>query len=394
MHGRTRERAPSGASTSVPPRRGRRGAVPTRGAAAVPRHRTAVPASGPARRRDRRWTCACLALGRRYRSAASALGPRTAPGRLSTSARPRLLTGSRVPTPEMQPRPRRIRGVPLHARVRLAGRCRRRRRARAGGHRGRAVGRAAQLDDARDRIAAVTRELDDAEAHRRASRAPSSRTPTRGSPRSRRSSTTSPRRSSVSAAPWPRPSSAWRRSRTRRRWSAHALEARAASMFKQGAVRDFDVLLSSEGAEEALARSTYLRALTLGDASTSEALAAAEVAVDGRTRAAAGRGGAARRDARRAAGAAGRGRGAAQPARARRGRRPGAGRAARGRAGRPRGGVRSSSRSSSERQQAGGPPGALARRAAAAASRRSGGGSGPRLRAVVVRASPGRCAPR
>jgi septal ring factor EnvC (AmiA/AmiB activator) len=51
------------------------------------------------------------------------------------------------------------------------------------------------------------------------------------------------------------------------------LEARAASMFKQGAVRDFDVLLSSEGAEEALARSTYLRALTLGDASTSEALA-------------------------------------------------------------------------------------------------------------------------
>jgi murein DD-endopeptidase MepM/ murein hydrolase activator NlpD len=58
------------------------------------------------------------------------------------------------------------------------------------------------------------------------------------------------------------------------------LEARAASMFKQGAVRDFDVLLASEGAEEALARSTYLRALTLGDASTSEALAAAEVAVD------------------------------------------------------------------------------------------------------------------
>jgi septal ring factor EnvC (AmiA/AmiB activator) len=58
------------------------------------------------------------------------------------------------------------------------------------------------------------------------------------------------------------------------------LEARAASMFKQGAVRDFDVLLSSEGAEEALARSTYLRALTLGDASTSEALGAAEIAVD------------------------------------------------------------------------------------------------------------------
>ncbi len=51
-------------------------------------------------------------------------------------------------------------------------------------------------------------------------------------------------------------------------------------MFKQGAVRDFDVLLSSEGAEEALARSTYLRALTVGDASTSESLAAAEVAVD------------------------------------------------------------------------------------------------------------------
>jgi septal ring factor EnvC (AmiA/AmiB activator) len=58
------------------------------------------------------------------------------------------------------------------------------------------------------------------------------------------------------------------------------LEARAASMFKQGAVRDFDVLLSSEGAEEALARSTYLRALTLGDVSASEALGAVEVAVD------------------------------------------------------------------------------------------------------------------
>jgi septal ring factor EnvC (AmiA/AmiB activator) len=58
------------------------------------------------------------------------------------------------------------------------------------------------------------------------------------------------------------------------------LEERAASMFKQGAVRDFDVLLSSEGAEEALARTTYLRALTLGDASTSEMLAASEVAVD------------------------------------------------------------------------------------------------------------------
>ena len=58
------------------------------------------------------------------------------------------------------------------------------------------------------------------------------------------------------------------------------LEERAASMFKQGAVRNFDVLLSSQGAEEALARTTYLRALTLGDAATSEALYAAEVAVD------------------------------------------------------------------------------------------------------------------
>ncbi|WP_052667279.1 murein hydrolase activator EnvC family protein [Nitriliruptor alkaliphilus] len=58
------------------------------------------------------------------------------------------------------------------------------------------------------------------------------------------------------------------------------LEAQAASMFKHGAVRDFDVLLSSEGAEEALARTTYLRALTLGDASSAEALAAAEVAVE------------------------------------------------------------------------------------------------------------------
>jgi septal ring factor EnvC (AmiA/AmiB activator) len=58
------------------------------------------------------------------------------------------------------------------------------------------------------------------------------------------------------------------------------LEERVASMFKQGAVREFDVLLTSEGAEEALARSTYMRALTLGDASSSEALAAAEIAVN------------------------------------------------------------------------------------------------------------------
>jgi murein DD-endopeptidase MepM/ murein hydrolase activator NlpD len=58
------------------------------------------------------------------------------------------------------------------------------------------------------------------------------------------------------------------------------LSERAASMFKQGAIRDFDVLLSSEGAEEALARSTYLRALTVGDQVTAESLAAAEIAVD------------------------------------------------------------------------------------------------------------------
>ncbi|MBS3939690.1 MAG: peptidoglycan DD-metalloendopeptidase family protein [Actinobacteria bacterium] len=59
-----------------------------------------------------------------------------------------------------------------------------------------------------------------------------------------------------------------------------SLEARAAAMFKQGAVRDFDVLLSAGDAEEALARSTYLRALTLDDAATSESLAAAQVAVE------------------------------------------------------------------------------------------------------------------
>jgi murein DD-endopeptidase MepM/ murein hydrolase activator NlpD len=59
-----------------------------------------------------------------------------------------------------------------------------------------------------------------------------------------------------------------------------SLETRAVSMFKQGSIRSFDVLLSSDGAEEALTRSTYLRALTLSDAATSESLAAAEVAVD------------------------------------------------------------------------------------------------------------------
>ncbi len=58
------------------------------------------------------------------------------------------------------------------------------------------------------------------------------------------------------------------------------LETRAATMFKQGAVRDFNVLLSSDGAEEALARSTYLRALTIADASSFEALGAAETIVD------------------------------------------------------------------------------------------------------------------
>jgi septal ring factor EnvC (AmiA/AmiB activator) len=58
------------------------------------------------------------------------------------------------------------------------------------------------------------------------------------------------------------------------------LEARAAAMFKQGAIRDFSVLLGSSGAEEALARSTYLRALTVADASTFEALVAVEVTVE------------------------------------------------------------------------------------------------------------------
>lgn len=58
------------------------------------------------------------------------------------------------------------------------------------------------------------------------------------------------------------------------------LTDRATVMFKQGAVRDFDVLLRSEGTDDALARSTYLRALTMGDQATSEGLAAAEIAVD------------------------------------------------------------------------------------------------------------------
>lgn len=57
------------------------------------------------------------------------------------------------------------------------------------------------------------------------------------------------------------------------------LEDRVTSMFKHGAVRDFDVLLASDGAEEALARSTFLRVLTVGDSVTAETLAAAEVAV-------------------------------------------------------------------------------------------------------------------
>lgn len=59
-----------------------------------------------------------------------------------------------------------------------------------------------------------------------------------------------------------------------------AFEDRAAAMFKQGSVRSFELLLSSNGAEEALQRSGYLRALTRGDAADIESLAAAEVAVD------------------------------------------------------------------------------------------------------------------
>ncbi|MTV25468.1 M23 family metallopeptidase [Nitriliruptoraceae bacterium ZYF776] len=59
-----------------------------------------------------------------------------------------------------------------------------------------------------------------------------------------------------------------------------ALADRATRMFKQGAVREFDLLLNAGDAEDALARTTYLRALAVGDQATAEGLAAAEVAVE------------------------------------------------------------------------------------------------------------------
>ena len=54
---------------------------------------------------------------------------------------------------------------------------------------------------------------------------------------------------------------------------------RAAAAYKQGSVRNLELLLTSGGADEALDRTTYLAALTLRGAATTESLAAAEVAV-------------------------------------------------------------------------------------------------------------------
>ena len=59
-----------------------------------------------------------------------------------------------------------------------------------------------------------------------------------------------------------------------------SFEDRAAAMFKQGPVRSFELLFSSRGAEQALDRSSYLRALTRGDAVSIESLTAAETAVE------------------------------------------------------------------------------------------------------------------
>ncbi|MEX1177952.1 MAG: M23 family metallopeptidase [Nitriliruptor sp.] len=136
-----------------------------------------------------------------------------------------------------------------------------------------------QLQEARDRIAAVTRELDQAEAEAEATEAELADADERlaevEAVVNDVAAELERQRGAVAEAEQRLADVEDEAAVVRAR-----LEARAASMFKQGAVRDFDVLLSSEGAEEALARSTYLRALTLGDAASSEALAAAEVAVD------------------------------------------------------------------------------------------------------------------
>jgi septal ring factor EnvC (AmiA/AmiB activator) len=58
-----------------------------------------------------------------------------------------------------------------------------------------------------------------------------------------------------------------------------ALADRATRMFKQGPVRELDVLLNARGTEDALARTTMLRALTISDRATVESLEAAEIAV-------------------------------------------------------------------------------------------------------------------
>lgn len=59
-----------------------------------------------------------------------------------------------------------------------------------------------------------------------------------------------------------------------------AFVERATRMFKQGASLSFEVMLNADGAQEALARSSFLRVVTHADTVTIESLAAAEVAVE------------------------------------------------------------------------------------------------------------------
>jgi murein DD-endopeptidase MepM/ murein hydrolase activator NlpD len=61
---------------------------------------------------------------------------------------------------------------------------------------------------------------------------------------------------------------------------ADAFAERASRMFKQGGTEQIEVLLNSEGAGDAFARTSYLRQVTQSDRASMEALEASEVAVN------------------------------------------------------------------------------------------------------------------
>jgi murein DD-endopeptidase MepM/ murein hydrolase activator NlpD len=61
---------------------------------------------------------------------------------------------------------------------------------------------------------------------------------------------------------------------------ADAFAERASRMFKQGGTEQIEVLLNSDGAGEAFARTSYLRQVTQSDRASMEALEASEVAVN------------------------------------------------------------------------------------------------------------------